>query len=136
MRAPHITETVESEVRPEYTYKPDDLNPLRILVYNAEGQVISSVYLVRGSREALIKELHDRADRIASAKPSHGPSLSWGKGGEKPPYSKARVTRFLSDKEREKIRQLVKLGVRKCDVARRFHCGCSTIKKILQTGGR
>jgi DNA invertase Pin-like site-specific DNA recombinase len=70
--------------------------------------------------------------RIAAAKPSYGPSLSWGKGGEPIPYSKARVTRFLTDKEREKIRQLVKLGIRKCDLARRFHCGISTIKKILK----
>lgn len=137
--APHVLSTLESESSPEFTYHADKLNPLRIVVRNAEGVILPErcIWLVRGCRDALIKQLHAKADRIAAAKPSqHGPSLSWGKGGEKPPYSKASISRFLTDKEKEKIRQLVKLGVRKCDVARRFHCGCSTIKKILQMGGR
>jgi hypothetical protein len=124
---------LESESSPEFRYKACPYNPLRIVCVNEDGTELPerTITLIRGSRKDFLRELHAKADRIAAAKPSHGPSLSWGKGGEKPPYSKASISRFLTDAEKIKIRQLVKLGVRKCDVARRFHCGCSTIKKIL-----
>jgi hypothetical protein len=132
--APHVTETVESEAKPEFFYSACHLNPLRIVVRNAEGRELPerSITVIHGSRDRLIRELRAKADRIAAAKPQHGPSIWWGKGGEPIPYSKARVTRYLTDGEIGKIRVLFLLGVRKCDIARRFGCGYSTIKKALQ----
>ena len=76
--APHILATVESECRPEYTYKPCPLNPLRVLVLNVEGEVISAVYLVRGSRESLLRQLRAKTPHVYPSKYRHSAGLEWG----------------------------------------------------------
>jgi hypothetical protein len=59
-KPPHITATIEQETRPQFTYKPNPYNPLRIDVCNAEGETLSAVTLVRGSRETLLKQLREQ----------------------------------------------------------------------------
>ena len=80
-KAPRVSAAVELEALPEYKYEPDPYNPLRILVKTPEGVILPErcIWLVRGCRDALIKQLHAKANRIAAAKPSHRPFRLVGK---------------------------------------------------------
>jgi hypothetical protein len=64
-RAPHITETIDSENLPQFTYEACRFNPLRIIVRDSEGRILPSrtVTVIRGSREALLRELRHQQRR-------------------------------------------------------------------------
>lgn len=60
-KPPHVTEML-TDVRPEFTYKPNSLNPLRIDVYNADGDLLPErvVTVILGERSSLIQLLQEQ----------------------------------------------------------------------------
>lgn len=60
-RPPHTTETL-TDVSPLFTYKPNTLNPLRIDVYNADGELLPErvVTVILGERSSLIRLLQEQ----------------------------------------------------------------------------
>lgn len=60
-RPPHTTETL-TDISPLFTYKPNPLNPLRIDVFNADGELLPErvVTVILGERSSLIQLLQEQ----------------------------------------------------------------------------
>jgi hypothetical protein len=79
---PHVLANIESESRPEYRYVASDLNPLAILCLTPDGVVLPerTITVIRGSRDALLRELKQKQNLHESRKkPTRGPSITWGR---------------------------------------------------------
>lgn len=61
-KAPHITDTITTDVQPQFTYKPNPYNPLRIDVHNADGDLLPErvVTVILGERSSLIRLLQEQ----------------------------------------------------------------------------
>jgi hypothetical protein len=60
-RPPHTTETL-TDVQPQFTYKPNPYNPLRIDVHNSDGDLLPErvVTVILGERSQLIRLLQQQ----------------------------------------------------------------------------
>jgi hypothetical protein len=60
-RPPHTTETL-TDVRPKFHYKPNPYNPLRIDVYDVDGELLPNraVTVIVGERSSLIQLLRQQ----------------------------------------------------------------------------
>jgi hypothetical protein len=80
-KAPHVLAHVESEALPEFRYEACPYNPLRIIVRNAEGEILPerSIMVIAGSRENLLWELQAKtAPIVYKNKRRHTAGLEWG----------------------------------------------------------
>jgi hypothetical protein len=62
----HITETITRDVQPEFTYKPNPWNPLRIDVHDANGDLLPerAITVVLGPRADVLQALREQQHRL------------------------------------------------------------------------
>ncbi len=62
----HITETITTDAKPEFHYRANDYNPLRIDVFDCQGNLLPErvITVVLGPREDVLRVLREQEHRL------------------------------------------------------------------------